>query len=118
MLFSILGAAITIGLNILFIPLFGYVGSAWATLICYLTMCLISYAAGQKNYPIPYQPFKVLFYIVTALLIFWTHQFIPKYSLAGEFFAGIAGLIIFSVLFIRSEKDLKNALLKWISLKR
>ncbi len=118
MLFSILGAAITIGLNLLFIPLFGYVGSAWATLICYLSMCLISYAAGQKNYPIPYQPFKVLFYIVTALLIFWTHQFIPKYSLAGEFFAGIAGLIIFSVLFIRSEKDLKNALLKWISLKR
>ncbi len=117
MWFSILGAGITIGLNFLLIPLFGYVGSAWATLACYFTMSLISYSVGQRNYPIPYQPFKIVFYILLALVIYWIHRFLPKYSSGAEFFAGLAGLILFAVLFIRSEKDLKAALLKLIRTK-
>lgn len=114
MWFSVLGAGITVGLNFLLIPLFGYVGSAWATLICYLAMSLISYAVGQRNYPIPYQPVKILFYILLALVIFWLHHFLPKYSDAAEFFAGLIGLFSFALLFIRSEKEFKNALVAFI----
>ena len=40
---TILGASITIILNIWWIPLFGYKGSAWATLICYTSMMIVSY---------------------------------------------------------------------------
>jgi O-antigen/teichoic acid export membrane protein len=51
---SIAGAIITIVLNILLIPILGYVGSAWATLICYSAMMVISYFVGQHFYPINY----------------------------------------------------------------
>jgi O-antigen/teichoic acid export membrane protein len=51
---SLFGAAITIVLNLVLIPYFGFVGSAWATLCCYFLMALCSYFLGQKYYPIPY----------------------------------------------------------------
>ncbi len=51
---SIVGAIITLVLNILWIPIYGYTGSAWATLIVYAIMVLISYMLGRKHYPIPY----------------------------------------------------------------
>ena len=49
---SIAGAVLTIGLNIWWIPLFGFIGSAWATLVCYGAMAAISYLLGQKFYPV------------------------------------------------------------------
>ena len=36
---SLMGAVITILLNIILIPKVGYIGSAWATLICYFSCC-------------------------------------------------------------------------------
>ncbi|MBL7901756.1 MAG: oligosaccharide flippase family protein [Bacteroidia bacterium] len=57
---SITGAAITILLNLLFVPKFGYTASAWATLAAYAGMMLFSYFLGQKFYPIKYN-FRALF---------------------------------------------------------
>jgi O-antigen/teichoic acid export membrane protein len=48
------GAIITIALNYLLIPRFGYVGSSWATLICYFLMAGTCYLLGQKYRPVPY----------------------------------------------------------------
>lgn len=67
---SLIGAAITIALNIWWIPIYGYTGSAWATLICYFAMMVISYIWGQRHYPIPYHTGKILFYAFSALIIF------------------------------------------------
>ena len=70
---SLMGAAITIGLNIALIPSMSYVGSAWATLICYATMCLMSFGFGRIHYPIPYD-WKYLFFYLgcsVGLLFFW-----------------------------------------------
>lgn len=52
---TVIGAIITIGANYLLIPLFGYMGSSWAALICYFSMTMICYFIGQKKYPIPYR---------------------------------------------------------------
>lgn len=67
---AIFGAFITIVLNIMLIPVFGYVGSAWATLICYASMVVVSYFLGHKYYPIPYQVGRLILYIAVALGIF------------------------------------------------
>ncbi|MFD1553128.1 polysaccharide biosynthesis protein [Putridiphycobacter roseus] len=64
------GAIITLSLNILFIPHFGYVGSAWATLIVYFLMMLASHFLGQKYYPIKYNLRKVLTFIIVAWLLY------------------------------------------------
>lgn len=69
------GAIITFGANYLLIPLFGYMGSSWATLICYLSMTVACYALGQKFYPIPYRVWKDTAYILMAsLVVFVTRQ--------------------------------------------
>lgn len=67
---TIIGVVVTIGFNFLLIPWFGYMGSSWASLLCYLSMAAISYFLGQKYYPIPYLVGKGVAYIVltTALV--------------------------------------------------
>jgi O-antigen/teichoic acid export membrane protein len=74
---STTGAVITILANIILVPLLGYTGSAWATLICYISMAIICYAVGAKYYPIPYQIRRLLGYIGLALALFLLSTYLP-----------------------------------------
>lgn len=67
---SIVGAAITIVINILFIPIIGFWASAWATLIVYAVQMIMSYVLGQKYYPIKYNLRKFGLYLGLALFLF------------------------------------------------
>ncbi|MGR9086862.1 MAG: lipopolysaccharide biosynthesis protein [Gammaproteobacteria bacterium] len=60
---SLSGALLTILLNIYWIPIYGYVGSAWATLACYAAMALVSYLLGRKYYPVAYDIKRIIGYI-------------------------------------------------------
>ena len=62
------GAGLTIILNYIFIPMWGYLGSSIATLVCYLSMVVFSFFLGKKHYPVPYKTGKYLFYIILALI--------------------------------------------------
>ena len=64
------GAVITVVLNVLLIPFFGYLGAAWATLVCYASMMAVSYYYGQRYYPVPYDLAAFAYLIGSALLIF------------------------------------------------
>jgi len=68
---SLIGAAITIALLFALIPSLGYMGAAWATLICYASMAVISYAWGQQHYPIPYDVTRILLYMAGAVVLWW-----------------------------------------------
>lgn len=63
------GAVITILGNALFISQYGYVASAWTTLICYAIMVLVSYAWGQKHYPVPYPLGRMAMFVLSALVV-------------------------------------------------
>jgi O-antigen/teichoic acid export membrane protein len=60
---SLLGAILTVALNVYWIPRWGYEGSAWATLSCYASMAVLSYLLGRKFYPVNYDVIRVLTYI-------------------------------------------------------
>lgn len=64
------GAVITIVFNLLWIPKLGYIGSAWATLICYGAMMVASYFWGQKHFVVKYDVKKIIGYIGLAILLF------------------------------------------------
>jgi O-antigen/teichoic acid export membrane protein len=66
----LLGAVITVLINALFIPKYGYLASAWAHLICYSTMVIVSYLWSRKHYAIPYRPGRILAYMIAALIIY------------------------------------------------
>lgn len=69
-LLSVIGAIVTLAFNFLLIPLMGYMGAAWATLICYASMMILSYYTGKKYYPVAYD-IRSFFFYVTLSLIFW-----------------------------------------------
>ncbi|MGH8549290.1 MAG: lipopolysaccharide biosynthesis protein [Methylococcales bacterium] len=72
-LVALIGAAITVALNVWWIPIFGYLGSAWATLICYFVMCALSYALSRRYYPVRYDLKAVTGYILFGLAIFFAN---------------------------------------------
>lgn len=109
-LISIIGAIITITLNFIFIPIYGYVASAWATLICYGSMMLISYFLGRKYYPIPYDLKKVGAYLgIGAVLFFVSAKFDPYQNFEWYIYLYHVSLILlFSVLVYILEKPRKK----------
>ena len=71
---SLAGAVLTIALNVWWIPEFGYVGSAWATLACYASMAFISYSLGRYYYPVAYDVKRLLAYIILGLGLYFAKQ--------------------------------------------
>ena len=68
---AIMGAVITLVLNFIWIPIYGYDGSAWTTFICYFSMMVVCYLLGKKYYPIDYHVKKFAGYTVFALFLFY-----------------------------------------------
>src|SRR5690554_985523 len=64
------GAVLTLTLNFIFIPIYGYMACAWATFIVYGGQMVVSYLLGQKHYPIPYNLRKFGLYSIVAVLIY------------------------------------------------
>ena len=70
-LLTIFGAIITISLNFYWIPRIGYMGSAWATLICYASMMVLSYFLGNKHYPVNYDLKRIFTYLGLSLTLYF-----------------------------------------------
>ncbi|MDB5257763.1 MAG: polysaccharide biosynthesis protein [Chitinophagaceae bacterium] len=94
---SITGAIITILGNLLLIPVMGYFGSAITTLICYLSMTLLSWYFGQKYYPIPYQLLKITAYILFAIALVVISGFIQDYELVTDLALRSLVLVIYLI---------------------
>lgn len=73
---SLAAAALTIYLNIRWIPVYGYMGSAWAHLIGYGGMVVASYGLGQIYYPVKYDVGRILAYIALGLVIFALNEYL------------------------------------------
>jgi O-antigen/teichoic acid export membrane protein len=73
---SAIGAVVTLALNFWWIPLgpdhliHGYLGSAWATFICYGMMMVLSYLVGQRYYPVRYNVPKFLGYLGLSIALY------------------------------------------------
>ena len=67
-LISWFGAGLTIVLHFLFLKKYGFMVSAWVTLIAYFSMMVLSYFLGQKYYPIPYRVKKISFFLVLLMV--------------------------------------------------
>jgi O-antigen/teichoic acid export membrane protein len=67
---SLIGAVITITLNFILIPVYGYKGSAVTLLTAFFIMMVISYFLGRKYYPIPYNLKRIGFYFLIAMILF------------------------------------------------
>ena len=100
-LISWFGAGLTIVLHFLFLKKYGFMVSAWVTLIAYFSMMVLSYFLGQKYYPIPYRVKKISFFLV-LLMVF---SFISvKYFNYNVWLSNIL-FVIYSGILLYSEKE-------------
>ncbi|SFC01823.1 Membrane protein involved in the export of O-antigen and teichoic acid [Parapedobacter composti] len=105
-----IGAVITLVLNVVFIPQYSYVASAWATLLAYGSMVLISYLWGQRHYPIPYRVGKNGGYILAGIVVCWlAFDVFDRHLIIGNLlfvvFAGATLLIERKTLLALLRKD-------------
>ncbi len=106
---SVLGAAVTIVVNVVFIPEYGYWASSWGTFLSYFAMMMVSYFLGQYFYPVPYHLKKIVGYLSLSILF----SVISFYVLDGNLIIGNLLLIVFLAIVAYFEKDtlkkLRNA---------
>lgn len=105
---SVAGAVVTIALNILWVPSFGYFASAWTKLICYVTMVFLSYMIGRRYYPVDYKLKRLAFYFAVAILIHAVFSQVSGHLAADHrlllFFVSTAFLAAYGVIFLYVEK--------------
>lgn len=95
-----IGAVLSIILNLVFIPDYSYVASAWISLSAYTAMMTASYLLGQKHYPIPYNLKKNAAYLVASVCIVFVSFVLFNRSLI----AGNALFLIFTFTTLYLER--------------
>jgi O-antigen/teichoic acid export membrane protein len=103
---TLVGAAITLVVNYLFIPHFSYMACAWATFLCYGSMMVISYFWGQREYPIPYASKKILAYLIIVALLYFFHHAMTTIWTATWFSLGLATVLTtgYAIFILQVEK--------------
>ncbi len=111
---SVTGAIVTILLNLWWIPIFGYHGSAWATVICYGLMMILSYLFGRKYLPMPYQIGKMLGFLIlgigTYLLSVWINNILQTNQFTYFGINTILFFLFIGIIWMIEGDELKKAL--------
>ena len=104
MYFSLICFVVMLGLNFWFVPAIGipdgYIGSAWAAVIGYFVVMVLSYLVGRKYYPIPYPLLKLGKYAAFTALLYvageWMYfsddmslTYMSRVVLLGVYAAGV-----------------------------
>jgi O-antigen/teichoic acid export membrane protein len=99
------GALVTLVINIVFIPKWGYLASAVATFSAYLLMMCVSFFWGRKVYRIPYRVGTMLVYLLLAFGLGWS-----AYDLfADQSWVKYGLLLVFaSFVAVKEAKDFKR----------
>jgi len=98
---TIIGAVVTVAVNLMFVPKYGYIAAAWAHVACYLTMVLVSYFVGLRFYPIKYEVNKLLTYIAAAIFIIIVSRMLETESTMINI---LVDTILLGTFFVFAEK--------------
>ncbi len=102
---SVMGAIITLVLNVVLIPVISYVGSAIATLAAYGSMMVVSYFLGQKHYAVPYNIKRIGGYLITSVVL----ASVSFYVFDSNIWIGTGFLFLYiALIFVSEKKRLKN----------
>lgn len=109
---SVFGAIVTLVLNFWLVPVFGYMGAAWATLICYFSIMFISYLLGQKHYRINYDLKKIVLFTGLALLLYFISTWINIENLPIKLSLNTAFVLFYIAIVVYTEKEVFRKVLK------
>lgn len=102
--FSGIGCAVLIAVNVIFVPRYGYIACAWAGCAGYGTAMLLSYFVGQRKYPIDYPLRSIFGYTLLAAAIFAGYQLLPPMGIIAGAAVKTIGIAIFLAAIVRTER--------------
>lgn len=105
--FSGIGCAVLVAVNVALVPRYGYMACAWAGCAGYGVAMVLSYAVGQRKYPITYPLREILGYTLLAAAIFAAFRLIPDMGLWGT--AAVRSLLLAAFLAVVARRELKRA---------
>lgn len=116
---ALIGASLTVLINVIFVPVYSYGASAWAHFITYLVMMIICYFWGQKHMPIPYNLKRIGFYFGIAIGLWLLGTCVPdsmndivKYLINTLLFLTFIVIVLmkenFIADFLRKRKTIKG----------
>jgi O-antigen/teichoic acid export membrane protein len=103
---TLIGAAITLVVNYVFIPRYGYMASAWATFLCYGSMMAMSYFWGQRVYRVPYAWKKLSAYMVIVAAMYFVFKALTGVWSSRVFGLGLATVFMgaYAVFILQVER--------------
>ena len=92
---TLIGSAISVLINYIFIPRFGLLACAWGTFAAYGSMLVLSNYFGQKYYRVPYAWKKLIAYLVIVSVLFLIHKGATSFYANIYFNFSLAILLLF-----------------------
>ncbi len=99
----IIGAVLTFLINYFFIPVYGYMASAWGHFVSYFVMVLLSYLIGQKYYRINYDIKNIGIVFAVSLGVYFFFKVVTFESRIIEYLLKTISLISIITVFILRE---------------
>ena len=107
-IFSFIGCAILFAVNIIFVPVYGYIACAWASFAGYFTAMLLSYFIGQKRNAINYDLKSIFAYTALFAVVYTLSVVNPIENSIARMACNTVLLIIFVGYFIKKDLPLKS----------
>ncbi|HTA84354.1 MAG TPA: oligosaccharide flippase family protein [Bacteroidia bacterium] len=101
---TIFGAVITIAINVIFIPIYGYMASAWATLICYAATMVASYITSRKHFPVKFDMPRIGLYFALSLTLYFVSEHIHMGSTAINLVFDNGMIVAFAIIVYLVER--------------
>lgn len=106
--FSLLGCFIIIALNVALVPTYGYMASAWASVAGYAVITLLSYAVGQRKYPIHYDLKGMAVYVILAALLYLIAEKVAVDNVVLRLAFRTVLLLLFAAYIIKKDMPLNQ----------
>jgi len=103
-LITITGLAITLAVNFLFMPRYGYYAAAWGHLLSYLAMAALSLCLGNRFYPIPYRWKRITGFIAAGLAIYFVSGLIPPVNNILKYLIHSSMILLYIAIYLKIEK--------------
>jgi O-antigen/teichoic acid export membrane protein len=106
---TLLGLGINLVINIIFMPVYGFMAAAWGYLLSYLAMVIFSYYLSRKYYPIPYEWKAIILYFLTAIALYLISVTLAPSNLSARIALNTVYIIAFVIFVLKRENiDLKR----------
>ncbi len=106
---TLLGLGINLVINIVFMPVYGYMAAAWGYLFSYLSMVVFSYYLSRKYYPIPYEWKTIILYFTTGIVLFLLSVYLAPPALGARIALNTFYIFAFIAFVMKRENiDIKK----------